>query len=212
MKINNCEQRSPEWFSLKAGMVGGTRFGQAISDRENQLIYELINERLDGMSEMSDYTDEDIEFGIENEPIARKLYIEKSGINFNEVGLIYSDFCGIHLQSPDGLSDDQTQILEIKSTRHGTKQIKRFFKGVESDKIGQIISYFAISDQIKAVHHVSFCPFRPERMLVSYIFTIDSIVKVGKVEKPISYFVDLGRKKLLEIEQELPELTNQFIF
>lgn len=212
MKISYVEQRSEAWFMEKAGKIGGTRFGQVISDRDNQLVYELINEELDGVAEMSDYIDDDIQFGIDSEPIVRKLYIEKSGIKFYEVGLIYSDFSDIHLQSPDGLSDDETQILEIKATTNGIKQIRRFFRGVESDKIGQIISYFAISDQIKAVHHVSYCPYRPERELVIFIFTPDSVVKVGKTEKPISYFVELGRKRLLEIEKELPELKNKFVF
>lgn len=212
MRISNVIQQSEEWFIEKAGKIGGTRFGSVISDRENQLIYELLNEELDGCAAMSDYIDDDMQFGIDNEPVARQKYIEMSGINFNEVGLIYSDFCGIHVQSPDGLSDDESEVLEIKSTRSGVKQVRRFFAGVESDKIGQIVSYFAISDKIKRVHHVSYCPLRPERELVVYVFTPDSIVKVGRIEKPISYFVDLGRTRMVEIEKQLAELKQKFLF
>ena len=70
--------------------------------------------------------------GIDNEPIARQLYIEKSGINFRQVGMIKSDYSEIHHASPDGLSDDNSIVLEVKSTSDGSIHMERFWNGVEA--------------------------------------------------------------------------------
>ena len=55
MNYQRIEQKSPEWWKLKVGKVSGTRFGQLISNRENSLVEEIVNELLDGCCEHDDY-------------------------------------------------------------------------------------------------------------------------------------------------------------
>jgi hypothetical protein len=212
MKINNCEQRSEEWYKLRAGSIGGTRFGQVISGRKNRLVYDLIDEILNGYAEMDDYVSDDMQFGTDNEPIARQLYIEQSGIQFDEVGLIQSEQSNIHHASPDGINLERGIVLEIKCTQSGPIHIQRFFEGPESVHMSQIINYFAVSDEIKSVHFVSYCPSRPERSLVVKIFTRDSVIGEGKKAQTIAEIVAEGRTEINRIESELIELKNQFIF
>jgi hypothetical protein len=211
MKISYCEQLSKEWFDLCVGSIGGTRFGQVISDRENRLVYDLLDEVLNGYVEPDDYVSDDMLFGTENEPIARQLYSEQTGIVFHEVGMIHSDRSAIHHASPDGLSDDG-QVLEIKCTQTGAIHIQRFDRGPESSYLPQVINYFAVSDEVQRVHWVSYCSDRPERPIVAYIFTRETEVKVGRKMITIAEAVEIGRAAIDEIEIEMNATKIKFLF
>lgn len=200
MRINNCQQRSQEWYNERKGKISGTRFSQVISGKKNRLIYELLNEDLNECLFPDDFINDEMQFGIDNEPIARAKYNELMGFNFKEIGLIYSDFSSIHCASPDGKYDNK--ILEIKCTENGSIHLQRFFEGVESNYKPQIINYFAVSDDVEEVHWISYCPYRIERPLISIIF------KRSDFEKEII----IGRAKIKEIESQLIDLKNRFIF
>lgn len=203
MKISNVVQRSPEWHELKRGKIGGTRFGQVISGRKNALIYDLLNEQLSPWMEQEDeFVSDDMQFGIDNEPVARELYIKQSGIDFIEVGAILSDYSSIHMASPDGVNIKQGIVLEIKCTRNGSKHIKRFFDGVDTEHLPQVKNYFAVSDKVKAVHWVSFCPERFERPLVVVILTR------AMFEADIAK----GRAEVARIENKLNEMEERYKF
>lgn len=201
MKIETFKQLSPEWFAGRCGSIGGTGFSKIISGKKNRLIYDLLNETLNGYASQDDYVSDKMQFGIDNEPIARELYIEKSGIDFKEVGLIRSDYSKIHHASPDGLSDDGI-VLEIKCTDDGAIHIQRFFEGVESSYMPQIINYFAVSDEVKKVHWVSYCPYREERPLIAYVFNASDYAE--KIKE--------ARVKIAAIEIEIEKKKNEFIF
>jgi len=202
MKIATMAQRSPEWFELKRGKIGGTNFGQVISGKKNMLIYDLLNERLSSwIDHTDDYVSDDMQFGIDNEPVARELYIKQSGIQFDEVGCILSDFSGIHLASPDGLNQERGIVLEIKCSRNGAKHLKRHFEGVDSEHLPQIKNYFAVSDEVKEVHFVSYCPDRFERPIIVYIFTPDMFADIDK-----------ARAEIKNIEAKLNVMEQAFRF
>ena len=211
MNYQKIEQLSPEWWTLKVGKISGTRFGQLISTRENSLIDECLNELLDGYIEPDDYENEDLLFGRENEKAAIDLYEQISGITFAERGgVIISDYSSLSIASPDAVNLDSGIVCEAKCTMHGKTQIKRFRKGIESDKLPQIINYFAQSDDVKEVHWISYCPFRTERPLVSFIFTPNTVIDEKK-KTTIAELVALGRTKLVDFEQELENLKNEFV-
>lgn len=216
MNYQKIQQQTPEWWMLKVGKVSGTRFGQLISTRENGLIDELANEILDGCCEMGDFENEDMLFGRENEPVAIELYSERSGIEFERGGVILSDFSAIHMASPDAVNVERGIVVEAKCTQHGKTQIKRFRKGVDGDKIGQVINYFACSDGVKEVHWISYCPFRPERDLVVHIFTRDTVLESKETKArglevtTVQDKVIQGRAALEPLEKEANELINSF--
>lgn len=202
MKLHHIKQRSPQWFDLKVGKISGSRFGQCISGRKNRLIYDVLNESMNGYIEQDDYIDEDMQFGLDNEPVARQLYSEQSGINWQEIGAIESDTSSIHIASPDGISPDQTKILEIKCTQNGAIHLQRFIEGIDTSYLPQVINYFAIDDQIKEVHWVSYCPYRPERPLVVFVVTREMFQKD----------IEAGRKRIEKISTELETIRSEFVF
>ena len=203
MKIFNFPQGSPEWHELKRGNIGGTRFGAVISGKKNQLVYELLNERLSPWMEPVDLSfSEDVQFGIDNEPIARELYSKQTGIQFEEVGAIISDYSGIHHHSPDGITAGRSIVLEIKSTRNGDKHLKRFFEGVDKEHIPQCINAFAVSDEVKEVHWISFCPDRFERPIVAFILKREMF----KVQ------IESGRTNITKLEADINKMESEFTF
>jgi len=184
MNYLNIEQGSQEWWEFKVGKISGTRFGQLISSRDNGLIFEMADEVLNGHCEIDDFVSEDMEFGLENESTAIDLYERMSGIKFTRGGVIVSDHNDRHIASPDGVNLENGIICEVKCTRNGATQIKRFNKGPESSHMGQIANYFAMSQTVKEVHWISYCPFRPEREIVVHVFKRDDI----HTEKPRKTF------------------------
>ena len=203
MKIyKEIKQGSPEWDALRVASIGGTRFGQVISGKKNRLVYTLANEKLNGYIDEDDFVSDAMQFGIDNEPVARQLYSQQSGIEWQEVGLLKSDDCEIHHASPDGISPDASEVLEIKCTTNGDIHIERFFSGPETSHLPQIKNYFAISDQVKRVHWVSYCPFRPEKPLVVHVFVRGMFV--AEIPK--------WRAAVKRVEVELERVVNEFSF
>lgn len=164
MNIFEFPQRSEEWWQLKAGRIGGTRFGQVVSGRKNKLVYELINERLDGQVSDDDYLSEDMQYGIDNEDEALRLYTELTGIKTVKIGAILSAEHDIHIASPDGLSECGKIVQEIKCTQNGATHIQRFFE-FDKQYIPQCVNYFAVSPEIEEVHFISYCGYRPEKQI-----------------------------------------------
>ena len=221
MNYQPIVQMSPEWWNLKVGKVSGTRYGQVISGRKNNLVYELINENLNGYIEPDDFVSDDMQFGIENETKALDLYETKTGYIFERGGVILSDFNPIHMASPDGVNRAFGIVAEVKCTQHGARQIKRFFEGPEPDYPPQIKNYFAVSDDVKEVHWISFCPYRQERELVVHIYKRGDVAgyvktKVNKetVETPYTIHDEAieGRKLIELLQSDLITKQQQFIF
>lgn len=215
MNWKPIEQLTKEWYDLKVGKISGTRFGQVISGRKNALIYELLNEKLDGFIMPDDYTSDDMQFGIDNEPIAMDKYSAKCGIEFERGGVILSDYSTIHMASPDAVDIDLGIVVEVKCTRNGAKQIQRFIEGPESTHLPQIINYFAQSESVKQVHWISYCPYRPERELVVWVYERTTELEPATTKKPaytIQDAVNEGLSGIKVIESKLIELENKFTF
>jgi len=215
MNWKPIEQLTKEWYDLKVGKISGTRFGQVISGRKNALIYELLNEKLDGFIMPDDYTSDDMQFGIDNEPIAMDLLEEYAGMKFRRGGVILSDYSDIHMASPDGVNLDHGVVAEVKCTRYGAKQIQRFIEGPESDKMQQIINYFAQSETVKKVLWASYCPYRPERKLVVWVYERTTELEQATTKKPaytIQDAVNDGLAGIKVIESKLIDIENAFTF
>ena len=202
MKTVRVAQRSEAWHALRKGSIGGTRFGQVISSRKNKLLFDLLAERLSDYPVDEVFVNEMMQFGIDQEPHARKAYIKQSKIRFMEVGLIVSDFSKIHHASPDGLNRRLGAVLEVKCTHDISKQVQRFFEGIDPDQMPQILNYFAVSDSIREVHYVSYNPFCLQRPLVVHIVKREDHVLE----------IESGRRKIIEIEKQLEEMERKFKF
>jgi hypothetical protein len=203
MNIFRYPQMSDEWWKLKVGKISGTRYSQLISTRKNRLVYEMMDEILSGACKMDDYITDDMLYGIDNEDTAVALYEDKMGVKVDRVGAIISDLHDIHMASPDGLIvSDNSIAIEVKCTTNGDIHLERYFEGVDSKYIPQCVNYFAVSPEIKEVHFVSYCGYRPEREMFF------------KVLKRANYQIqiDKGLKEIPIIERELNDKLEQYQF
>lgn len=213
------KQLSPEWWALKVKKVSGTRWGQLTSSRNNMLIEELADEQMNGCCEVDDYVTDDMQFGIDNEPIAIDKYEQMSGLKFKRGGVLISDtYPNVHMASPDSYNDDNSEyliVLEVKCTMHGKTHLKRFRNGIDSKYLGQVENYFAVEPKVQEVRWISYCPFRPEREIIEIIFKRDTVVefkemKTKKEVKTIQDKVNAGLQKIEGLEKEVNDLITNF--
>ena len=116
--FHDVEQNSDDWFQLRAGRLTSSKlgtimanFGKAFGEPAKKYAVTIAIEQITGKPIASTYTNEHMERGHEQEPIARMLYEDENFCEVSNGGFFGSDFVGC---SPDGLVYDNGAI-EIKS-------------------------------------------------------------------------------------------------
>jgi hypothetical protein len=117
-KFHDIPQNTDEWFGMRGGKLTSSNlgkimanFGKAFGEPAKKYAVNIAIEQITGNPISSDYTNEHMQRGHDQEPIANELYqIETFGVVTNG-GFFGSDFVGC---SPDGLEGD-SGVIEIKS-------------------------------------------------------------------------------------------------
>lgn len=120
------EQRTDEWYKARLGQLGASQISKALSKGRNgaesatrkNLIAELIAMRLTGQVQES-FTSAAIQWGIDNEPIARAAYEINKDILVDEIGWVQHPSIEWTGCSPDGLVGDNG-LVEIKCPNTAT--------------------------------------------------------------------------------------------
>ncbi len=118
MEIHDCEQRSDEWFALRAGIPTSSEFATVLakgrgggeSKTRRTYLLKLAGEILTE-EPMENYTNHHMERGQAMEAEARALYTFMEDVEPQTVGFIRNDNTGA---SPDALLGD-SGLLEIKT-------------------------------------------------------------------------------------------------
>jgi putative phage-type endonuclease len=120
MKIyKELEQRTEEWHKVRAGKLTASSFHTLLGNSETKktLLLKITAERITGKCIEDNYSNEDIERGIELEDDARNNYQEKTFNLVEEVGFAELDeYVGC---SPDGIVGNDG-LIEIKCPRETT--------------------------------------------------------------------------------------------
>lgn len=116
--FHDVEQNTDEWMGMRAGKVGGSsigcvmaNYGKAFGDPAKKLATNIAVEQLTGNKLGSSYTNEHMERGHEQEPVARRLYEDRNFVDVSNGGFFDNGFTAC---SPDGLVGD-SGMIEIKS-------------------------------------------------------------------------------------------------
>jgi len=149
------EQGTKEWKNLRLGKITGTRLKGIRSSNNLPIIDEMISELVVGEPEFI-FVNEAMRRGNEKEPEARDLYIEKTGINIEEVGFCISidnDYIGL---SPDGFTPDRKGAIEVKSP-----STKKHVQNIRMDKIpseykDQVLMYFILNEELEWLDFISY--------------------------------------------------------
>lgn len=121
MTFHNVEQRSDEWFELRAGKITGSALSKIMSGESSQGFKDIINhlasERVHGKRlETDGFISKDMQKGIDLEDTAIALFEKETFIPVSPGGFWeYSDTVG---DSPDGNFKGGT--LEVKVVKYNT--------------------------------------------------------------------------------------------
>lgn len=123
--MSNIIQGSEEWFAIRCGKVTASRIADLMAktksgwgaSRSNYMA-QLIAERLTGKPAES-YTSAAMQWGIENEPLARMAYEFYADVEVVQVGFVYHPTINMAGASPDGIIMEDG-LIEIKCPNTAT--------------------------------------------------------------------------------------------
>lgn len=117
-KFIDIEQNTDEWLGLRAGKLTSSKmgcvmanYGKAFGLPAKKYAVNIAIEQITGNPIASTFSNDHMERGHEQEPIARMLYERKMFCEVSNGGFFESDFIGC---SPDGLVN-KDGVIEIKS-------------------------------------------------------------------------------------------------
>ena len=133
MQVINVEQKSEEWFALRNKYPLTASEAQAIGNQGKgleTLVWKKLSERYSS-ADKDRYSNEDLERGVELEPLARDMYELQTGNKVEEIGFVINEEVSmVGGASPDGGIVKQNGGVEIKSFED-KKHFKNIVEGLE---------------------------------------------------------------------------------
>jgi len=118
VKFHDVPQNTDAWIALRLGKVTASCFGtimanegRAFGDPAKRYALQIALEMVNGKRAEYSFSNEHMERGHEQEPIARMLYEDENFVEIANGGFFD---CGSYGDSPDGLVSDDG-VVEIKS-------------------------------------------------------------------------------------------------
>lgn len=202
-KFIDVEQNSDLWFSLRGGKLTSSKlgtimanYGKAFGEPAKKYAVNIAIEQITGNPIASTYTNDHMQRGHDQEPIARALYEDETFCDVSNGGFFQSEFVGC---SPDGLVDEDG-LIEIKSvisTVHFAN-IKR--QNVDPAYKWQCIGNLLFTGR-EWIDFVSYCEEFPDnkQLFVKRLHKADLEEEFGMIKNRINEFKDLvaSTKKLI---------------
>lgn len=193
--VEGIEQNTPEWLQMRIGIVTASRVAdvQAFlkkggeSQKRRDYRYEIVTELLTGRS-AEHYVTPAMEWGLEQEPLAKAAYEIKLAEEIRDGGFWLHDRISKFGASPDGLIGENG-LIEVKCPTTST-HIEWMIAGVlPEDYQPQMLAQMACSGR-KWCDFVSFDPRLPKPMqLFVRRFAADE-ARIGEMEKDVERFLD----------------------
>ncbi len=200
-------QGTAEWLSARAGLITASRIADLMAktktgESASRANYrgQLVAERLTGKPQES-FTNAAMQWGTDQEPMARSAYEIAHGEMIEQVGLILHSSIPLTGASPDGLIGDKG-LIEIKCPNTST-HIDYAVSGKPPTKyLLQMLWQMECTGR-EWCDFVSYDPRMPEDMQLF-------IVRVNRDEKRISEICEEVMKLNAEIEEQINQLKKVF--
>ena len=202
------EQRSAGWFAARAGRVTGSKAkeilanGKAGAEAVTRRDYrcQLLAERLTGQPQESDFVNDAMRWGIEQEANAFAAYEAHSGHLVRRTGFLACDDSMVGC-SLDGDVDNFTGIVELKAPKTAT-HLKYLKAGVvPSEHLAQIVHNLYVTDA-QWCDFVSYDPRLPGPLQLFVIRHQRDEKQIASYQLALSLF-------LSEVEVEVFELRKR---
>lgn len=169
MQIIDIKQGEHDWHLLRQGKVTGTALQSALGTKKVQetLLYRLVAERMTEV-QIDDISSASVDRGNALEPIARRVVIAETGIEFVETGMLVSDHIADFGLSPDAVYYEDGVVvggLEIKCP--GSKKHVEYLlnNALPKEYLHQVKAPFILDDSVRWWYFASFDDRNYERSL-----------------------------------------------
>lgn len=211
----DIEQGTEEWYKVRYGKIGGTT-SAGLFVNSDTLLLGLLAELTEPIDlDYDSYVSEDMQRGIELEPIARKSLSEYIGVELLQAGWLQSTEHSLLGVSPDGISKCETITAEIKCPG-AKKHVETLLSNeIPLDNIKQCIHYFTVNPKLEK-HY--FCSYRPESIKPMFVKVLhrDSLVNLGTKAKPvmktIAECVSIAKNATIVLDKEIEEAIEKLKF
>lgn len=202
MKITRVEQRTEDWYKIKKGKVGGSTFKNVFKSNNLDFIDELIAQL--GNPEIEEtFTSNEMQRGIELEPLAVDVYQKVTGIKIEDsFNLCTCDWSDLLVLSPDGFTPELNGAIEIKCPN--TKTHVRYIRQnkIPSEYKYQVYAYFIVNHMLEWLDFVSFDPrFEPQQMWIKRV-----------TREEIQGDLDNAKAEMVKFEEKYNRVINSFRF
>lgn len=208
-------QESTEWQTIRYGKIGGTSASQLFT-KGDALLDEILAARSEEFEPtIEGFVSNDMQLGIERQPLALEKLSEYTKIKFIEVGWLQCEENELLGISPDGISDCFKYMAEIKCP--GAKKHLQTIKANEIplDNIHQCLHAFTVNPFLERFY---FCSYRPENKFKSLFVKElgrDSEINIGTKANPVKVKIseaiimaeNLAAKLKNDIDFELEKLS-----
>lgn len=194
MRILDFPQGSIEWRAARAGKVTASRMddvlakiktGEAAARRDYRA--QIVAEMLTGMPQDSDYMNDEMRWGVEQEPFARAAYEVATETLVDQVGLVLHPRIERSAASPDGLVDADG-CLEVKCPKTAT-HLQYLLDGVVPAKYQpQMLWQMSCAERAWA-DFVSFDPRLPVNMRLLRVRLPRDDAKIKELEREVIAFL-----------------------
>jgi len=157
MIIHNCDQGSHEWHQIRIGKITGTRLKKMLAKDNLSLLDELIAEEETGLTDDDDFVSEEMQRGIDLEPLAIQEYSNITGHEVDHPCLIQSSEWPILMMSPDGYIGTNGAVeIKCPKTKNHIKYIRQ--GKIPNEYKEQIWAYFMVNPELQWLDFVSYDP------------------------------------------------------
>jgi exodeoxyribonuclease (lambda-induced) len=194
MKIHNLQQGSIEWLQFRLGKVTSTRLKKVLSKDNLPVVDELIAEEECGLPDDDDFLSEDMQRGIDLEPLAIEAYSQATGNSVTRYGILQSDTIPMLCQSPDGYIGS-VGAIEVKcpKTKNHIKNIRQ--AKLPNEYKEQVWCYFMVNPELEWLDFVSYDPRLTKKPLFIYrVNRADIADEISHATAELVKFIDKYNK------------------
>ena len=201
---HNVEQNTDEWMQLRLGRVTASNFacfmandGKAFGDPAKKYALQIALEIATGKKAEFSFSNEHMERGQEQEPIARMLYEQERFVDVTNGGFFD---CGDYGDSPDGLVGEDG-LIEIKSVIASTHYATMKRNSYDPAYKWQLVGHLDCSER-EWVDFVSYCADFPESksLLITRIYRGECTDELERLRARRTEFIALVQNTLNELK------------
>ncbi len=190
----DVEQNTDEWLTARTGKVTGSaiskvmaNYGKAFGEPAKKLAVNIAVQQITGKYTESTYSNEHMERGHAQEPIARALYEDEFFCSVKHGGFFDNGFTGC---SPDGILDDG--LIEIKSVIASTQYTTIKKDGVDSAYKWQVIFNLKESEK-EWLDYISYCSEFPlgRQLFIKRLFASQFEKEFKEIDERLDEYKEL---------------------